>query len=99
MTDWSPQYKNAIAALASAIYEQKTILEGQNISLEDPFIWDTANELLDRRLQNIAYAVEEQLDYELSFHQCSIALVWNIKGFTPLDWAHWRSDRHDTSTA
>lgn len=86
MSDYSTQYLQAIAYIAQAIYESGLLMRISRYDLDWFDLWISVNKLLPE-LQQVAYKVEEELDYELSYNQCCNAVAW-VYTYRPDEWEH-----------
>ena len=83
--NYDPSYMRAIAHLAQRLYESGLLQPINQDDLDQDWLWDSAISLAPQ-LQAIAYKVNENLDYELSFNQCCNAVSW-VYRCDPDDWS------------
>ena len=82
----SPEYSQAIALLAQKIWDSGCLLKISFEQLEFAWLWDSAVKLLPE-LKTYSQEVGRELNYQLSFNQCSNAIHWVYK-FHPSEWEY-----------
>lgn len=85
--DYSKQYKSAIAHLAEKL-NNSGILKGIDLAelVKSGWLWDDLVKIKPE-VQNLAYEVEEAINYELSFNQCCNAVNW-VHKYDKEQWKH-----------
>lgn len=97
MSDYSTQYHQAIAYLAQAIYESGLLMRVCKFDLNWSDLWLSCKNRLPE-LQQVAYKIEDELDYELSYNQCCNAVAWVYK-YNPSEWEHLVGSKCDAIKA
>lgn len=85
--DNSKLYKSAIARLAEKLNNSR-ILKDIDLAevVKSEWIWDDLVEIKPE-VQKLAYEVEENINYELSFNQCCNAVNW-VHKYSREQWEH-----------